>query len=329
MQDKQQIIDSFGRIHDYLRISLTDHCNLRCFYCMPEEGIDYLPAAAQMQKDEIIEIASVFVKLGVKKIRLTGGEPLVRKDAGEIINGLSELGVELRITTNGVILDRYFDILTEAGIKSINVSLDSLDQAKAAFISRRDYFSRIMENIQAALQMNFTVKLNVVLIKGVNDNEIAEFVRLTKNPGIVVKFIEFMPFKGNKWDWEKGVSEQEIMDTVQRDLGPIDSMSRSIHSTSNSFRVVGYEGHFEIVSTITNPFCSDCNRIRLTSDGKMKNCLFASSETDLLTSFRNAENLEPIILEAIKTKKHTRDGMTMEMKPDQAEQNRSMISIGG
>jgi len=138
MEAKKNIIDNFGRVHDYLRISLTDHCNLRCFYCMPEEGIDYLPASAQMQTDEIIAIAKIFTGLGVKKIRLTGGEPLVRKDGAEIIKRLSELDVELRITTNGVILDRYFDILEDAGLRSINISLDSLDQAKAAFISRRD-----------------------------------------------------------------------------------------------------------------------------------------------------------------------------------------------
>lgn len=260
---------------------------------------------------------------------MTGGEPLVRKNFGFLVEELAKLGVTLKLTTNGIVLDKYLELFQKIGLRKINFSLDTLDKAKSIFITKRDYYERIMENLEMALEMDMDIKLNVVLIKGVNDNEINDFIALTKHRNLAVKFIEFMPFKGNKWDWSKGVGKEEILQTIGNAFGEIEELQNPKHSTSTNYKVKGHKGSFGIISTITNPFCDECNRIRLTADGKMKNCLFATSETDLLTPLRKGEKMETIILDAIKSKKHSRDGMEVKMDAEHYEQNRSMISIGG
>tara|TARA_Y100000815_G_scaffold258808_2_gene268589 strand:- start:2871 stop:3875 length:1005 start_codon:yes stop_codon:yes gene_type:complete len=326
---EKKIIDNFGRPHTYLRISLTDRCNLRCFYCMPEEGIELTEKENVMTLEEIISLTRTFRDLGVDTVRLTGGEPLVRKNFGYLVEELAKLGVTLKLTTNGIVLDKYLELFDKIGLRKINLSLDTLDKAKSVFITKRDYYDRIMQNLEKALELNMQIKLNVVLIKGVNDNEINDFIALTRNKNLAVKFIEFMPFKGNKWDWSKGVSQDEILKTIESKFGEIQTLKNPAHSTSQNFKVKDHEGSFGIVSTITKPFCDDCNRIRVTADGKMKNCLFANSETDLLTPMRAGQALDNIIVNAIKTKKYSRDGMDVKMDADHYEQNRSMISIGG
>ncbi len=329
IEKKKRIVDNFGRAHTYLRISLTDRCNLRCFYCMPEEGIELIEKPNIMSLEEIIDLARTFRDLGVDTVRLTGGEPLVRKNFGYLVEELAKLGVTLKITTNGIMLDKYLDLFKKIGLRKINLSLDTLDKAKSVFITKRDYFERILKNLEMALAMDMEVKLNIVLIKGVNDNEINDFIELTKHTSLTIKFIEFMPFKGNKWDWSKGVGKLEILDLISKRFGNIEELKNPRHSTSSNFKVNGHVGSFAIVSTITNPFCDECNRIRVTADGKMMNCLFANSETDLLTPLRNGEEMENIIINAIKTKKYSRDGMDVKMDADHYEKNRSMISIGG
>ncbi|MFY0598469.1 MAG: GTP 3',8-cyclase MoaA [Cyclobacteriaceae bacterium] len=325
---ESKIIDQFGRKHDYLRISLTDRCNLRCFYCMPEEGTDLIEKPNVMKLDEIIQISKSFIDLGVKTIRLTGGEPLIRKNFEFLIRELAGLGVELKLTTNGILLDKYYDLFEEIGLKKINISLDSLDKAKAAFITKRDYFDRIMGNIDDGMKRGFNLKLNIVLIRGTNDDELPAFLEMTKKANIQVKFIEFMPFRGNKWSWDKGVSESEILGIAESKFGTLKKLDDPKHSTSYNYQIEGFKGSFGIVSTITNPFCQDCNRLRLTADGKMKNCLFAAKETDLLTLLRSGESLDSVILKSILEKKYSRDGMER-MESGHYEQNRSMTSIGG
>ncbi|MEM9895873.1 MAG: GTP 3',8-cyclase MoaA [Bacteroidota bacterium] len=323
-----EIIDSFGRKHTYLRISVTDLCNLRCFYCMPEEGIDLTEKHHLMSLEEMVAIARQFTDLGIDTIRLTGGEPLVRKNFSFLVQELSQLPVRLKLTTNGILLHKYLDQFESIGLNDINISLDSLDKVKNAFITKRDYFDRIHSNIKEALRRGFHVKLNVVLIKGLNDGEILDFIELTSDQQIIVKFIEFMPFRGNKWDWSKGVSEQEILDLAQGNFSKVLKLEDPKHSTSSSFKIDGFKGTFGVISTITKPFCDGCNRIRLTADGKMKNCLFAANETDLLTDFRRGRSIKPLIFSAISKKKYSRDGME-DMKQEVYEQNRSMIAIGG
>ena len=325
----KRIIDSFGRQHTYLRISLTDRCNLRCFYCMPENGVELIEKPNIMTMDEIVAISKTFAGLGVNTIRLTGGEPLIRKDFEGLVRELARLGINLKLTTNGILLDRFFDLFREVGLNNVNISLDSLDKAKSLFINKRDYYDRIMTNIQKAIDLNLNVKLNIVLIKGVNDSEIPDFIELTKSKNITVKFIEFMPFRGNHWDWSKGVSRDTIINTVESHFGTIIPLPNPKHSTSLNYKVYGHAGSFGIISTITHPFCSECNRIRLTADGKMKYCLFANAETDLLTPFRKGRPIDEIIRKAIQHKKFSRDGMVDKMDPEHYEQNRTMNSIGG
>lgn len=325
----QNISDQFGRVHDYLRISLTERCNLRCFYCMPEEGIALRPKSQFMSKQEVIRMAETFVSLGVKKIRLTGGEPLVRNDAAEIIQELGKLPVELAITTNGILVDKYLDTFIASGLKSINVSLDSLKRDKLNTITRRNHFDTITSNIDLLLKNNFHVKLNAVIMRGVNDDEIIDFIEFTKDKNVHFRFIEFMPFDGNKWDWSKGLSYKEILEMVK--LNYRNNFSRiedRKNDTSRNFRVNGYRGTFAVISSVTNPFCDTCNRIRLTADGKIKNCLFSNSETDLLTAMRNGEDMVPLILETVWHKKSMRDGMNT-IEDFGKQKNRSMVAIGG
>lgn len=329
MPAEKNITDQFGRVHDYLRISLTERCNLRCFYCMPEEGIPLRPKSQFMTKEEVIRMAETFVSLGIKKIRLTGGEPLVRNDAKEIIESLSKLPVELAITTNGVLADKYIDTFISSRLKSVNVSLDSLQKERLNKITRRDYFDMILSNIQLLIKNNFHVKLNAVIMRGVNDDEIIEFIEFTKNNNVHFRFIEFMPFDGNKWDWSKGLSYKEILDMVK--LNYRNNFSRiedRKNDTSKNFRVHGYKGTFAIISSVTNPFCDTCNRIRLTADGKIKNCLFSDSEIDLLSAMRNGKDIAPMIRETIWFKKSMRGGMNT-LADFGTQKNRSMVAIGG
>ena len=333
--NKQQIniIDSFGREHDYLRISLTERCNLRCMYCMPEEGVHLKENSKYMSKDEILLLANSFVKLGVKKIRLTGGEPLVRKDVAEIISELAKLDVELAITTNGILIDKYLNIFIDSGLKSINVSLDSLKKGKFKELTRRNYFDKVMSNIELLIENNFHVKLNAVLIKDENDDELIDFIEFTKNKPVHFRFIEFMPFDGNSWDKSKIVSYDSIIKIATEKYGKdLIRLTDKKNDTSNSYKISGYLGTFAVISSVTNPFCDSCNRIRLTADGKIKNCLFSNSETDLLSALRQGENIESLIRKSIWDKKEIRAGMnTMEDFSDPAEhhKNRAMISIGG
>jgi molybdenum cofactor biosynthesis protein A len=326
------ILDKFGRKHDYLRISLTERCNLRCFYCMPEEGVQLREKSVFMSSEEVIAIAKNFVDLGITKIRLTGGEPLVKKDVGNIIEALGQLPIELAITTNAVNVDQYIDVLKKAGVKSINVSLDSLIAERFNAISRRSYFDRIMSNIELLLAHDFDVKINVVVIKGTNDDEIIDFIQWTKNTAINIRFIEFMPFDGNNWDWEKKVSFQEIMRRVESEYGSdgYQKIEDTANDTSRNYKLKDSQGTFGIISSVTNPFCDTCNRIRLTADGKIKNCLFSQEESDILTAYRNNENLEPIIRAAIQSKHPERGGNVAFKALTQADiKNRSMITIGG
>ncbi len=326
-----ELRDQFGRVHDYLRISLTERCNLRCFYCMPEEGIEKRPRDEFMTTEELLHIADTFVQLGVKKIRLTGGEPLVRKDAGTILRALSAHPVDLGITTNGILVHQYLEDFLASGMKSINVSLDSLDAEKQAKISRRDYFPQIMDNIHLLLKNDFHVKVNAVIMQGVNEQEVVDFVEWTKDFPLHVRFIEFMPFDGNQWNWAKKVSSAEMMAAIQArfDADQLERIADRPNDTARNYRIAGYQGTFGMISPVTNPFCDSCNRIRLTADGKLKNCLFSQTETDLLGALRRGDDIVPLIQASIWDKKAARGGMTSFELEGAMHTNRSMIKIGG
>lgn len=325
------IIDQFNRVHDYLRISLTDNCNFRCFYCMPEEEYEFAPASKLMQLHEIESLAKTFVQLGVTKIRLTGGEPLVRKDAADIILALSKLPITVTLTTNGSRLHEFLPVLKQAGIQSLNVSLDTLQPDKFQLITRRDQFKRVYDNIHLLLDNNIRVKVNVVAMKGFNDNELVDFVAWTKDTPVHVRFIEFMPFQGNRWTSNKVLTWQQMLQIIEAQYSFI-KLKDEATDTAKKYIVPGHAGTFAVISTMSAPFCGTCNRMRLTADGKMKNCLFSKDETDLLSALRRNEDVTPLILQSVYAKAKELGGQftnDFEHIEATAIHNRSMITIGG
>ncbi len=328
------LADTFGRAHTYLRISLIERCNLRCTYCMPEEGVLLSPKSSLMSYEEIYTIAKTFVENGVTKIRLTGGEPLIRKDIPVILEKLSSLPAELSITTNAVIVDKFIGTLKANSIQNINVSLDTLNKEKFKQITRRNDFEKVYNNILLLVKNGFNVKINTVLIKGFNDNEIIDLVQLTKKLPVTVRFIEFMPFDGNKWNMEKMISYKEIIKKLNAFYSErlIERIEDAPNDTSKNYKIKGYKGTFAVISSVTNPFCDSCNRLRLTANGQLKNCLFSSTESDLLSTLRAGNSIQPIIQKAVQAKFKIRGGMDTLKKLQQPKlhsQNRSMITIGG
>lgn len=333
-ESKNILQDTHGRAHTYLRISLIERCNLRCTYCMPEAGVKLSPKSHLMTYEEIYDIAKTFVNHGVTKIRLTGGEPLIRKDIPLILEKLATLPVELSITSNAVIIDKFIDVLKKYKVHKINVSLDSLDAEKFKHITRRQEFKKVYNNILLLIKEGFEVKVNVVLIKGFNDNEIVDFINFTKDLPIVIRFIEFMPFDGNKWDMSKMVSYAQVMTYVNVAFAEvnIERLQDAPNDTSKNYKIKGFKGSFAIISSVTNPFCDSCNRLRLTANGQLKNCLFSSGESDLLTTLRLGKSIEPVIEKAVLAKLKVRGGMDTIKKlqePKLHNNNRSMITIGG
>jgi GTP 3',8-cyclase len=298
---------------------------------MPDEDIHFLSSKRLMTPDEIFLLAELFVALGVKKIRLTGGEPLVRKEFAEIAESLSKLPIELTLTTNAYLVDRYIDLLKKLQIGNINISLDSLNAKVFYELTKRNSFQQVWSNIELLLNKGFRLKLNAVAIAGYIEYELHDFIELTKNKSIHVRFIEFMPFDGNGWSSEKVISAAKMLEMVSSNYEVI-KLTDEPHSTARKFRVKGYKGTFAFITTMSNHFCGECNRLRLTADGKIKNCLFGQEEFDLLTPLRAGENVAAIIKESLR-KKHaslggqfTNDYHKIESK---TLHNRSMITIGG
>jgi molybdenum cofactor biosynthesis protein A len=334
MPNNTVLTDDFGRKHNYLRISLIEKCNLRCTYCMPADGITLTPKNELMSAEEVFAIAQTFVQNGVDKIRLTGGEPLLRKDFPEIISKLATFNIKLSLTTNGILIDRHLAVLKQFNVRDINLSLDTLIASKFNSITLRNQFDKVIDNLHLLLNNDFNVKVNVVLIKGFNEDEIIDFIELTKFLPLSIRFIEFMPFAGNAWDKSKMVSQKQILETLSNHYDPsqIEKLADEKNFTARTFKIKDYQGSFGIISSVTNPFCDSCNRIRLTANGKIKNCLFSNAETDLLTPLRNGEQITDLISAAINSKKKVRAGMTTIKElnnPNLNQDNRSMIAIGG
>jgi len=298
---------------------------------MPEEDYDFTPASRLMQPHEIEQIAAEFVKLGVTKIRLTGGEPLVRKDAADIIMRLSKFPITLTLTTNATRLHQFIDVLQAANVNSLNISLDTLNADKFLLISRRNEFQTVYNNIKTCIEKGFHVKINVVVMKGLNDGEINDFIEWTKNDSVHIRFIEFMPFTGNKWSSNKVVTYNEILEKINESYSFLPLVNEK-NDTAKSFIIPGHKGTFSVISTMSTPFCSSCNRIRLTADGKFKNCLFSEGEVDILSAFRKGDDIVLLITQSITSKAEMLGGQfTSDFINIQAEDihNRSMISIGG
>jgi cyclic pyranopterin phosphate synthase len=298
---------------------------------MPEEDYDFTPAARLMQTKEVEQLARLFVKDGVTKIRLTGGEPLVRKDAGKIIESLSALPVDLVMTTNATRIHEFISVLTASKIRTINISLDTLQPDKFMLVTRRDLFHLVRSNIELLLHHGFHVKINVVVMKGFNEDEINDFIRWTTFIPIEIRFIEFMPFSGNRWTGNKVFSMHDMFSEINKQFEFL-PVENELHDTAKHFMIPGHVGSFAVISTMSAPFCGTCNRMRLTADGKLKNCLFSPGETDLLTALRNQEDVTALIHESIRSKAKELGGQfsgTFEMLDAASIHNRPMITIGG
>lgn len=320
----KQLQDRFGRIHDYLRISLTGQCNMRCNYCVPHGDFGPLKGPSEMSREELLSIATVFIEHGIKKIRLTGGEPLLRKDFREIALGLAEKNVELAISTNGLLLHRYFEDLEKAGIRKINISLDSLSPENFKNITESGKLSTVLNNIELSLIRGMEVKINAVALKGVNEKELLKLASLTFDYPLSVRFIEFMPFFKNDWNLEKVLGLEEILVLLGGEF-VLHKINDGPHDTDKKYKIEGAKGNIGIISTITQPFCDGCNRLRLTADGKIKNCLFGTTELDLLSALRKGENIAQLIQQSVAEKHRATGGQNLLI----GSENRSMISIGG
>uniref|UniRef100_A0A8D1PAQ8 Molybdenum cofactor biosynthesis protein 1 n=1 Tax=Sus scrofa TaxID=9823 RepID=A0A8D1PAQ8_PIG len=267
------LTDGFGRQHSYLRISLTEKCNLRCQYCMPEEGVPLTPRADLLTTEEILTLARLFVKEGVDKIRLTGGEPLIRPDVVDIVARLHQLeGLRtIGITTNGINLARLLPPLQKAGLSAINISLDTLVPAKFEFIVRRKGFHKVMEGIHKAIELGYSpVKVNCVVMRGLNEDELLDFVAWTEGLPLDVRFIEYMPFDGNKWNFKKMVSYKEMLDTIQQQWPELEKLPEEESSTAKAFKIPGFQGQVSFITSMSEHFCGTCNRLRITADGNLK-----------------------------------------------------------
>ena len=284
-----EIRDPFARIIDYMRISIIDRCNLRCIYCMPEAGITPLDHTLILKYEEIIRIVKVAANLGVKKIRLTGGEPLIRRNLPYLISSLADIhGIEdISLTTNGIRLENLAGTLADAGLRRVNVSLDSLQPDRYREITRGGVLSEAMEGIAAAEKVGLhPVKINMVPIRGFNDDEIEDFARLTLTRSIHVRFIEFMPIGATEfWNEDKYLSTEEIKKRVDR-IAPLMPVKVRRNGPARYFSFEGAPGVVGFISALTHHFCDSCNRLRLTSDGKLRPCLFSETEIDLKSALR-------------------------------------------
>jgi cyclic pyranopterin phosphate synthase len=280
MPEEGPLIDRYGRVHSDLRISVTDRCNLRCVYCMSEEGMTFLPRAELLTFEEMARIARVAHDLGVTSIRLTGGEPLVRKGLPELVSQLSAIGFDdLSLTTNGMQLAAVAQTLVKAGLTRVNISCDSLRAERFASIRRRGHLSTVLEAMSIAESVGLTpLKINVVLLRDTNDDEILGFAAFARETGRIVRFIEFMPLDAQgEWDRDRLVPGHEIYERINA-AWPLEAVGEGGPAPAERFRFLDGRGEIGLISSVTQPFCGTCNRLRLTADGAIRNCLFSDDE---------------------------------------------------
>ncbi len=296
----EQLIDTFGRVHRDLRISVTDRCNFRCTYCMPEDGLDWTPRDDLLTFEEIERVARILVeRFGVDSIRLTGGEPTVRARLHILVKMLSDLGVDLALTTNGATLRLVGQELRNAGLNRINISLDTFHHDRFVELTRRDELDKVLDGIDAAIEVGFDpVKINAVIMKGINDDEILDFVEFGRKKGVVIRFIEFMPLDADQaWSNDKVMSQQAIVEIISG-AHPIEPIQRG-SSPAARWRYVDGGGEVGVIATVTQAFCESCDRIRLTAEGAFRNCLFATNDYDVRAMLRSGSS-DDQIAEALK-----------------------------
>jgi len=326
------LLDPYHRKINYLRISVTDRCNLRCRYCMPEEGLQLIPHEEILTYEEILRVVRVFAKEGISKIRLTGGEPLIRKGISEFISQLARIeGIrDLSLTTNGILLKDFAGSLKESGLNRINISLDTLNREKFSLITRRNGYEKVWQGIEEAMKVSLSpIKINMVAIKGLNDEEIESFALLTLHHPLMVRYIEYMP-SGNGEEWKEGniLTILEIKSRLE-DMGKLTAIpSDEWDGPARRFRFEGAIGEIGLIGPVSDHFCDNCNRLRLTPDGKIRTCLFSDDEIDVKGFLRNGgsdEDLKRQLLVALKKKPERHNINTHQFKKCQ----RNMSAIGG
>lgn len=306
------LTDTYHRQHDYLRISVTERCNLRCLYCMPEEGIELSPSHKLLTTPEIVLLSSLFVSQGVTKIRLTGGEPTVRRDIVPLMQQIGALRAhglrELCLTTNGLSLHRKLEPMVEAGLTGVNLSLDTLDPWQFQIMTRRAGFAAVQKSIERIFELKragagIKFKINCVVMRGMNDREIVPFVEMTRDKDVEVRFIEYMPFDGNKWSEGKMFSYQEMLRVIREKYPGLHKVQDHKNETSKTYQVPDFTGRIGFITSMTHNFCGTCNRLRITSDGSLKVCLFGNAEVSLRDIIRKVNNGEPIEAEVFEAMK--------------------------
>lgn len=292
-----QLFDNYGRGHDDLRISVTDRCNFRCFYCMPEEGMEWLPHEEVLTYEEIARVVRITTELGFASYHLTGGEPLLRKDIDRLIRMMLEIqpDMDLALTTNGVSLPQVAGRLYEAGLRRINISLDTLDEQKFFLITRRNVFRQVMEGIEAAARAGFSpIKINAVAVKGLTEAELPRFARWARETGYIVRFIEYMPLDADR-SWERGrvLTAEEILEGLSAE-GELELTGGHPSDPATRYRYKDGKGEVGVIASVTRPFCQACNRLRLTAEGMVRTCLFSTVEHNLKTLLRGGASDEEI-----------------------------------
>lgn len=324
------MVDTFGRVVRDLRVSVTDRCNFRCLYCMPEDGLPWLGAGSVLTRDELIRALRVAVGLGVGTIRITGGEPTLRRDLVDVVAAVGQLGVELSITTNGFLLDRLAQPLADAGLSRANISLDSLDRDRFKQITRRDALGRVIAGIDAALAAGLEpVKINAVVVRGFNDDEVVPMAAWARDLGVELRFIEFMPLDApGEWTRDQVVPAAEILDRLDREFGLEAPSGPRGSAPAERWRYADGAGSVGIIASVTRAFCAQCDRIRLTADGQIRTCLFSTVEYDLLGLLRSGatdEAVADLYVDAVARKEFGHKINT----PDFVQPARGMSQIGG
>lgn len=294
------LLDTFGRLHDNLRISVTDRCNIRCFYCMPEHDVQFVPRAEILHFEEVERFVRIAVQLGVKKLRITGGEPLVRKDLPVLVRKLSGIeGIQdIALTTNGVLLADQAQALFDAGLQRINVHLDTLDRERFKQITRRDDFDRVMAGIEACLRIGYkTIKINAVAVKDLVEPDIVPLARFGRERGIEIRYIEFMPLDSQGlWLRDKVLLADQMVRMLSQEICPLEPIpDPDPRAPATEYRFTDGIGTVGFIASVSKPFCLNCNRIRLTADGKLRYCLFAVDETDVKGALRDGSSDAEII----------------------------------
>jgi cyclic pyranopterin phosphate synthase len=293
----QPLVDGFARVHDSLRISVTDRCNIRCFYCMPEEGVQFMDRTEILRFEEIERFVRVAATLGVTKLRITGGEPLVRKDLPHLVARLASIpGIrDLALTTNAVLLAQHAQSLYDAGLRRLNIHLDTLDRERFRQITRRDDLPRVLAGIETAKRVGFTrIKLNIVAVKNLIEPDVVPMAKFCREHGFEPRYIEFMPLDAQElWDRSKVLTAAEIIETLSREISPlIEVPDADPRAPATEYRYEDGGGTVGLVASVTRPFCLNCNRLRLTSEGKVRYCLFAIEETDVKHILRGGTDEE-------------------------------------